>query len=338
MRKDRKEYKILLVEDNPGDVLLIEDYLEDHIQNPEILLARTCKQATEIISKNVSSLDIILLDLSLPDNNGEDLIQEILGKSQNIPVIILTGYSDMDFSIKSLNMGVSDYLLKDALNSFSLYKSILHNISRKKFILALQESERRYNELFHFSPQPMWVVDHHNQKILDVNNAAVGLYGISLKDFIGMSFNQLTPENLRLKHGDILDQLPANFSGYLGDFKHITANKNIIDVEVHLSPFVFSEKEAYIIQANDISDRLQYIKAIENQNEKLSKIAWIQSHVVRAPLARMQGLINLLKESPDADIGEQTFYLDQIVNSAVELDKIIRDISNKATLDQTTKN
>lgn len=83
-----------------------------------------------------------------------------------------------------------------------------------------------------------------------------------------------------------------------------------------------------MVLATDITDRLNYIKAIENQNEKLKEIAWLQSHVVRAPVARLMSLVGLIKNYENTE-EEQNELLDYILMSARELDDVIRSISNK---------
>jgi PAS domain S-box-containing protein len=338
MRKDKFEYKILLIEDNPGDILLIDDYLHDQILNPQIIEANTFNEAQALLKDGITDLDLILLDLSLPDKKGEDLIVETLELSNDIPVIVLTGYSDIDFSMRSLELGVSDYLLKDVLDGFSLYKSLIHNIARKQFIVALQKSEKRYNDLFHFSPQPMMVIAKGDFQILDVNKAAMSHYGFSLEQFSEFTILDLSPNSSLERSREIFLQLDRNFSGYLGDFKHQKANKSIIDVELHFNSLDFSGEPAFIVQANDISDRLHHIEAIERQNEKLTNISWMQSHVVRAPVARMLGLIDLIKTDEDISNENLKHYLNKIVSSAEELDTHIREISNKATTINYRKN
>src|SRR5690606_21379179 len=110
---------------------------------------------------------------TLPDHHGEELIKEIVGQSHGAPVVALTGLADLEFSVKSIALGIADYLLKDDLNASVLHKSILYNLERKKAVSAIQESEQRYSDLFHLSPQPMWVYDIKTLEFLDVNEAAI---------------------------------------------------------------------------------------------------------------------------------------------------------------------
>ncbi|MCE6992127.1 PAS domain-containing protein [Dyadobacter sp. CY323] len=78
----------------------------------------------------------------------------------------------------------------------------------------------------------------------------------------------------------------------------------------------------------DVTDRVRYISEIEERNKKLKEIAWMQSHVIRAPLARVMGLVDLLKNYSNTE--EETLeLLEHLLASANSLDEIIRDISAK---------
>lgn len=79
----------------------------------------------------------------------------------------------------------------------------------------------------------------------------------------------------------------------------------------------------------DISDRMEHIKFIESQNEKLRDIAFEQSHVVRAPLTRIMGLTSLLTDDGEKDKSEQDELLDLLKESADELDEVIHEIVQK---------
>ncbi len=140
---DKGEYAILVIEDNPGDFALVEEFLLEQIEAPIISYAPNFNEAKNILSVKTNHFDIILLDLSLPDKTGIPLIQEIIEICLGRPVIVLTGYSDLTFGVKSLSLGISDYILKDDLTSLVLYKSIVYSIERRKIVLALETSEKR---------------------------------------------------------------------------------------------------------------------------------------------------------------------------------------------------
>lgn len=80
--------------------------------------------------------------------------------------------------------------------------------------------------------------------------------------------------------------------------------------------------------AFDKTETTKYLMAIEEQNTRLREIAWIQSHVVRAPLARLMGLVNFLQDE-QLETLEANFFLQSIYTSALELDDVIRQTVNK---------
>jgi signal transduction histidine kinase len=87
---------------------------------------------------------------------------------------------------------------------------------------------------------------------------------------------------------------------------------------------------------NDISERkkfeisrLEYVEQIETQNEKLKNIAWTQSHIVRAPLARMLAIMNAIDDN-NKDLDDTLMWLKHLKDSAIELDEIIKDVVEKA--------
>jgi signal transduction histidine kinase len=115
----------------------------------------------------------------------------------------------------------------------------------------------------------------------------------------------------------------------LGVFKHKKKNGQIIKVEIQSNFIHFNGKNTRLVLANDITEKQDYIDAIEKQNKHLQDIGWIQSHVVRAPLARIMGLVELFKNYKNADMDKLNL-LDNIQISANELDSIVREISAKS--------
>jgi PAS domain S-box-containing protein len=85
--------------------------------------------------------------------------------------------------------------------------------------------------------------------------------------------------------------------------------------------------EGILYNSKDITERINYIQAIEEQNTKLREIAWIQSHLVRSPVSRILGLIDLMKNYQDKT--DATELLEHIHDSAQELDLLIRNIVDK---------
>lgn len=341
MVANKVSYNILVIEDNPGDFALVEEFLLEQIDDLTLSRAKNYKEAKAILSADNNNFDIVLLDLSLPDKTGVPLIQEIVTMCTNAPVIVLTGYADFNFGVTSLSLGVSDYILKDELTSVSLYKSIIYSSERKKVTMSLKESEKQYSELFHLSPQPMWVFDLQTLYFLSVNNAAIEQYGYSHEEFLLMTVNDIKAITEIDKLNDKLNNVAVNSTDKQKPYSqgiraHKKSNGEIIQVDIQSNIIQFQGKEAKIVLANDVTERLSYIKAIETQNQKLREISWIQSHFVRAPLARILGLAQLINDLKD-EPNEQQELLDYLLLSANELDDVIREITEKTKIQEDDK-
>lgn len=331
MKKDEKEYHILIVEDNFGDFVLIEEYLLDYILNPKLIHASSFQEAKTILDDSDNKFDIVFLDLSLPDLSGEKLIREVLKIAKGTPLLALTGFSDLDFSLKSLALGVSDYLLKDELTPIILYKSIIYAIERNRHYDELQKSEKKYSELFHLSPLPMWVYDMNTLEFLDINNAAIVHYGFDRQEFLSKTLRNIRPpEDLPILEDAIKAKRDRNTHFHKKVFRHLKKNGEVIKVELISSPLLFNEREAQLVLVNDITEKINYIETIETQNRTFKEISWIQSHVVRAPLARLMGLVNILENEAIDSNPELIELLKHIKFSSFELDDIIREISKKS--------
>jgi signal transduction histidine kinase len=121
-----------------------------------------------------------------------------------------------------------------------------------------------------------------------------------------------------------------------GTYPHKKKDGEIIQVEISGNAIPYKGKNAKVILAIDVTERVNYIKAVEDQNEKLREISWMQSHVVRAPLARILGLISLMKDLKANGI-EKAEIMDYLEISANELDQVIREITNKTNVPESLK-
>ncbi|MBU0942066.1 MAG: response regulator [Flavobacteriaceae bacterium] len=314
---------ILVIEDNIGDFVLIEDYLLDQFQNIKVIHNYDYKSAVELLQNSPENISLILMDLNLPELGGLSLINSMLSHNFEIPIIILTGYTDLEMAKKSLQMGFYDYLVKDEINPVILHKTITFTLNRSSFINQLEHEKQNYENLFNFNPQPTWLLDSKSLKILNANLAAQLKYGLSHHNFLKMHFTQLHPsaEEQMVRNNLIKrdKEFPRN------NFTHILSDGKEINVNIYFREINSEGYSRLIVQTNDISETLKHISTIEVQNAKLRNIAWTQSHVVRAPISRILGIINLLEEEKENQ-EEFMFWMSQLKISTNEMDQIVKNI------------
>ncbi|HEX8270202.1 MAG TPA: PAS domain S-box protein [Flavobacterium sp.] len=262
---------VLIVEDNLGDYILIEDYLNEAFDSPVLLNTSTFKETEDILQSD-TGVDVVLLDLTLPDLSGEALMKQITALADDIPVIVLTGFGDKDYGFKSLSFGIADYLYKDELSASQLHKSITYGIERKKFSKKFKESEEKYKNLFQFSPSPNWIYDPVTFRFLDVNDAAIEHYGYTREEFLSMDLLDIRPPELRKDFLPILQDRLKRESSTKQTFQHQKKNGEKIDVEIQSKDINFDGKVARLVLATDVTDRLRSARGLEESEKRFKTL------------------------------------------------------------------
>jgi CheY-like chemotaxis protein len=141
------ELKVLVVDDNLGDFVLIEDYLLDKFDHIDVVHQSTYNEAINYLQNTEEKPSIILLDLNLNDIGGLELINGFLKYDFQIPIIILTGYANLKMAEDSLQLGISDYLLKDEINTILVHKSIVFALIRHRYTTEIETSNKKLKDI-----------------------------------------------------------------------------------------------------------------------------------------------------------------------------------------------
>jgi PAS domain S-box-containing protein len=138
-----KPINILLIEDNPGDVRLIQEMLAE-ANSAQFALKNTDRLSTGLELLARGGIDLALLDLSLPDSHGLDTFVKMHAEAPQVPFVLLTGLDDESLALKAVQVGAQDYLVKGNVDSHSLARAIRYGIERRQ---AEEEIRRRNREL-----------------------------------------------------------------------------------------------------------------------------------------------------------------------------------------------
>lgn len=142
-----QDLHVLIIEDNLGDFVLIEDFLYELFPKARIKHLTSFESFNQFIKTEDIQIDVVLLDLNLPDIASIHLVQNVLTLSHQAPVIILTGYADIDLAKKSLELGVYDFLLKDEINPALLNKSIQFALSRSNYVRHIENQNEKLKQI-----------------------------------------------------------------------------------------------------------------------------------------------------------------------------------------------
>ena len=129
--------KILLIEDNESyAALIVKSLIQQKRVSFDIEYADTLSKAMEKLKKE--TIDLILLDLVLPDSQGLESFQKINVEYSDIPVVVLTAVADEEIAVMTVQLGAQDYLIKGHVETDILVRSIRYAIERNKTKMTLQ--------------------------------------------------------------------------------------------------------------------------------------------------------------------------------------------------------
>ena len=136
----------LLIEDNPGDArLLREMFNEQGSRNTELTIVRSMAEAERYLSGH--AVDIILLDLGLPDAQGVAAVRRAHAAAPRTPLVVLTGLDDESLAAQALQEGAQDYIVKSQIDTYGttrgLLRSLRYAVGRKTLEDALFEEKER---------------------------------------------------------------------------------------------------------------------------------------------------------------------------------------------------
>src|ERR1700743_2655748 len=170
---------ILTVEDNPSDLFLLEHMLRSSgLATRRLLSAVSINEAYRLLRSE--EIDVVLLDLTLPDSFGIHSFIHLKPVVQRIPVIILTGLSDTNVALEAIKEGAQDYLVKGELTEGLLAKAIQYSLERKRTLEHLRVSNERFNTVVKATNDAIWDWDIPTDKVFMVGDTYKQLFGYDI--------------------------------------------------------------------------------------------------------------------------------------------------------------
>ncbi len=261
-----KRTKILLIEDNPGDARLIQEMLAE--AEPGRFELECVDQLSAGIKRlDQGDIDVILLDLDLPDSHGVDTFTKVYAQVQEKPIVVLTGLADETVGVKAVSGGAQDYLIKGQVDGNLVSRSIRYAIERKRMEEALRESEEQYRTLANSSPVGVYIVQ--DGKFCFVNPEFQKYTGFSEDELLKMEPLELVyPEDREKARQNAMQMLKGNrFSPY--EFRVTRQGGEIHWAMETVTSIYYKEKRATLGNFMDITERKQMERQLQERNEQL---------------------------------------------------------------------
>jgi diguanylate cyclase (GGDEF)-like protein/PAS domain S-box-containing protein len=225
--------RILLIEDNPGDVLLIQTMLsEAHERRFEVKSAQRLSEGLAQVERN--GIGVILLDLGLPDSTGLQTLAAVQARAPEIPVLVLTGDDDEGLALSAVKAGAQDYLLKGRVDGAQLGRAIRYAIERKQAEHALRDAHKALSSLIDAAPLAIQVLDRAG--IIRLwNPASEKLLGWQAAEVLGKPPPYLLEQDMQ--HFAALMRLTLHGETSVGhEMTCATRSGTVLDVHLSIAP------------------------------------------------------------------------------------------------------
>ena len=178
--------RVLVIEDDPGMAASLRRILyREKSRSFDAEYADRLSSGLERLSKG--GIDIVLLDLNLPDSQRLDTLESVLAHVPEVPIVVLTGLNDEALATKALQAGAQDYLFKVNLDGQLLVRAIRYAIERKRAQTSLQDSEARFRKIIEKDADSIVIVNGDGI-IRFVNPAAESFLGRKREELLGELF------------------------------------------------------------------------------------------------------------------------------------------------------
>jgi signal transduction histidine kinase len=126
-----KALHVLLVEDNAGDARLLREMFSTE-KPGSFELTHLLRMSEAMIQLENGGIDVVLLDMGLPDAHGLDTVRQAHAVAPSVPLIVLTGLDDEALAAEAMKEGAQDYLIKGQIENRALPRALRHAIERHR--------------------------------------------------------------------------------------------------------------------------------------------------------------------------------------------------------------
>lgn len=300
---------VLLLEDDPEYVLLIKTFLAETPEGGRVRLQVAGNLAEGLGRIGAGELDVVLLDLMLPDSRGLATLDSVLAAAPHLPIVVLTGLYDEQVALDAVGRGAQDYLVKATFEGRLLKRTLAYAIERARLRGELEN-------IIANAADAMVVVDADNV-VRYVNPAAESFFGRRQDHMLGKPFGfpVVASKTSEIRIGDRIAEMRVTrlqwkrYDASLASIRDITALRRIEQLKAEIR-----ERR-----------RMDQLK-----DELMSTV----SHELRSPLTVIKAAIANLLEGFVGDMPEPQMRLVALAHRNVErLAKIINNLLDLSRLE-----
>lgn len=315
--------RILIVDDDEDDFLIISDYIRNI--NPTRFVLHWCYNYLEALThmKN-HNYDLYFVDYRLGAKTGLDLLKEAISAHCEEPIVLLTGKGNYKVDMEAMQAGAVDYLVKTELTSEKLERCIRYSLERSATLKALKANERKYRNIFERSKDAVFITDE-DCHFIDMNDATSRLLGYEREELINMDLCELIMNDKDRDRYLKLLETKKN----VDDMEVELLSKDKVRINCILSASTETDTDGSIYIQGIIHDITNLKKAEKAtlQAEKLAaagRLVRTLAHEVRNPLNNINLSVEQLGHNAEND--EKNFLLDVIQRNSKRIGGLITEL------------
>jgi signal transduction histidine kinase len=328
--------KVLLIEDNQADahlirLLLTKDQAHKADLPPEFEVLHVNRLAAGLAYMEQMSLDIILLDLSLPDSHGTATFEKAKEQAPHVPIVVLSGLDDENIAVKAMQLGAQDYLVKGNIESAILERAIRYAIERQNLLTEL-----------HQKTKALETSEAYRRNIID--NNADGIIIVS-EDNIVKFVNPAAERILDRPQTHLIGQplgLPTE-SAETAKFDVFRQDGKTAVIETRFTEIEWQGESARQVSLRDITEHVQskakltqQAMELQRRNAELDEFAHTVAHQVQGLLGQIVGYSSFIEMNWAEDMDDEAkLALKRVLQSSHKMNNVLSEILLLASVDRS---
>ena len=264
--------RVLLVEDSRGDAMVTRALVAEAGRRAgirfEVEHVLGFADALQRLDAPAAPIDIVMLDLGLPDAEDVDPVADITRRHAGVAVVVMTANDDRATAVDSVVSGAQEFLRKGQASPDDLGRILRIAALRARLEQTMRESEAEHRALFENNPHPIWVIERGTLDILTANDAAVALLGWSPGELLELRFPQLHPDESEVELRAALHAPPDPPRAW----HQRTRDGRTLRVQLSAHEVLFRQRAALIVIAQDVTESLHRLELLQASEQRFREL------------------------------------------------------------------
>lgn len=341
-----KVIRILHLEDSKFDAEIAERELKISQLNYERIWVTNKEEFAQELQRQVP--DIILSDHSLPSFSSVQAFKLVRDMGIKVPFILITGTISEEFAVSMMLEGAADYLLKDRMQR--LPAAIMNALSKfdaenekRAFYEEVVRNEHKFRALIENISDAIILIDQ-NAKFVYQSPSVGRITGYMQEELEGKTvFDLMHPDDVEGAMTFFKQVYQQPGITRQNQYRVINKDGRMIWLEGTITNLLQDENvKGFIVNYRDITQRklseqatLEVVERLRQRNNDLRQFAYIVSHDLRAPIAKIQGLVSLMESEKDES--SKITLQQYITDEANHLDQVVMDMNEIVTASDSSQ-